>query len=102
MREFITIMLNYIKVLSETVASALESNYGEEVQETVKFIRMMDKFFDCFNVTNNTTGYHSLKSFKDPYCKPDDFRLKVCRCNIVICGGAIVLHYNQLFYPTVA
>jgi len=66
-----------MQVLSETVASSLEENYGEEVQETVKFIRMMDKFFDCLNVSNAVTGFHSLKSFKDPYTSQNDFRLKV-------------------------
>jgi len=50
---------------------------------------MMDKFFDCLNVTNLVTGYHSLKSFKDPYTSKDDFRLKVC----ILCVSE--LHYGD-------
>lgn len=50
--------------------------YGEEVRETVKFIEMMDKLFDCLNVTNLVNGKHKRKSFQDPYTSVDDFRLK--------------------------
>ena len=39
-----------LQSLSETVASAMEHDGGEEVSATVKFIWMMDKFFDCLNV----------------------------------------------------
>ena len=55
---------------------ALKKAYGDEVRETVKFIEMMDKFFDCLNVTNLVTGKHKRKSFQDPYTSKDDFRLK--------------------------
>lgn len=55
------ILCDNFKILNETVASTLENNYGEEVQETVKFIRMMNKFFDCLNVTNTATGLFSSK-----------------------------------------
>ena len=58
------------------VAKALKKVYGEEVRETVKFIEMMDKFFDCLNVTNLVNGRHKHKSFQDPYTSVDDFRLK--------------------------
>lgn len=42
--------------MSESVACALEHTGGKEVEETVKFIRMIDKFFDSLNVTNLVTG----------------------------------------------
>ena len=65
------------KVLSEQVAHALEHVNRDEVSETVKFVRHMDKFFDCLNVTNFNSGYHKRKRFQDPYFSKNDFRLKV-------------------------
>ena len=50
---------------------------GDEVTETVRFIEMFDKFFDCLNVNNFTTGHHKRKMFKLPYKSATDFRLKV-------------------------
>ena len=37
-----------VQVLSESVASALTFLDDDRTQETRKFIRMMDSFFDCF------------------------------------------------------
>ena len=37
------------QVLSETVAKALELTGGPEVRETARFVRTLDKFFDCVN-----------------------------------------------------
>ena len=54
------------KAVSEKVANALERTGGDEVSETVRFIRMMDKFFDCLNVTNFSSGTHK-KPFQEPY-----------------------------------
>ena len=48
------------------------------MSETVKFTIMFDRFFDCLNVNNFTTGKHKRKPFQNPYRSPDDFRLKVC------------------------
>ena len=45
--------------------------------ETAKFVSMFDKFFDCLNVRDFTTGKHHRKSFQDPYRSSTDFRLKV-------------------------
>ena len=67
-----------LQVLSETVANGLQMVLGEEASETVRFIRMMDKFFDSLNVNNFTTGKRRRKVFQDPYRGPGDFRLKVC------------------------
>ena len=64
--------------MSESVAYALEHSGGKEVEETVKFIRMIDKFFDSLNVTNLVTGKKKRKSFQSPYISSDDFRVKVC------------------------
>ena len=53
--------------MSESVACALEHTGGKEVEETVRFIRMVDKFFDCLNVTNLVNGKRKRKSFQSPY-----------------------------------
>ena len=54
------------------------------MSETVKFTVMFDRFFDCLNVNNFTTGKHKRKPFQNPYRSPDDFRLKVCVCVCVV------------------
>jgi hypothetical protein len=38
------------QVLSFTVANALEMLYGDNISETVKFLRVMNRFFDCINM----------------------------------------------------
>ena len=55
----------------------VEQTGGDEVSETVKFVRNMDRFFDCLNVSNFTTGYHKRKVYQNPYTSKNDFRLKV-------------------------
>jgi len=67
----------YIQVLSETVCKALQLTGGPEAAETVRFISMFDKFFDCVNVANFTSGRFKRKIFQQPYRSRDDFRLKV-------------------------
>ena len=65
------------------------------MSETVKFVKMMDHFFDCLNVTNLVTGKQKRKPFQDPYRSEEDFRLKVdlhtlfapmCLYNVCISG----------------
>ena len=46
--------------------------------ETVKFVDMFNKLFDCLNVGDYVTGKRSRNCFKSPYYTPDDFRIKVC------------------------
>ena len=50
---------------------------GEDTKETAKFVAMIDKFFDCFNVSSFTKAKHSRKVFLNPYRAADDFRVKV-------------------------
>ena len=38
------------------MAKALQLTGGDDVVETVRFITMMDTFFDCLNVNNFSTG----------------------------------------------
>lgn len=63
-------------MLSSSVASALQLVGGDEASETVHFVTMFDKFFDCLNVNNFHTGKQKRKVFQDPLRK-NDFRLKV-------------------------
>ena len=65
------------QVISTTVANALDSFYGQEVQGTVKFIRMFDKFFDCLNTRSLTEADRNRKPNVAPYKSPNDQRLKV-------------------------
>ena len=58
------------------MANALKMTGGPEAQKTAEFIGMIDKFFDCLNVTNFQAGKHSRNTFKDPF-RPGDFRLEV-------------------------
>ena len=44
--------------------------------QTARLVEMMDKLFDCLNVTSFTTGKHARKEFQDPW-RPNDFRFKV-------------------------
>lgn len=64
--------------MSETVANGLKTVVGDKASETVLFVKMMDRFFDCLNVNNFSTGKQKRKPFQEPYRKPNDFRFKVC------------------------
>lgn len=49
--------------------------YGDEVGETVTFIEMMDKFFDCLNVRNNHEGRFKRNPNLNPYTDVNDVKL---------------------------
>ena len=53
---------------------------GEEASEIAMFALMMDRFFDCLNVGNYTSGKYSRNAFKQPYRSSKDFRLNVRDC----------------------
>ena len=65
------------KVMSETVSKALRLTGGEEAAETAQFIEMVDKMFDCLNVSSLSKGKMKRKPFVQPYRSANDFRLKV-------------------------
>lgn len=68
-------------MLSNTVSKALTFTFGEEARETAKFVDLMDKFFDSFNVSSFDQGRKARKPFQKPYHKAksedEDFRLQV-------------------------
>ncbi|CAC5368332.1 THAP9 [Mytilus coruscus] len=63
------------QVLSSTVANALEMMYGDNVTETVNFIRIMNKLFDCLNVRNLYEGRNKRNPDLEPYTTVNDERL---------------------------
>ena len=66
-----------MQVMSERVSKTMLLTGGSEAFETSCFIGKVDKFFDCLNVINYTSGRHSRKKFLMPYFKLDDFRSEV-------------------------
>lgn len=76
------ILYNVMQVLSESVSKALAMTGGEDVSETAHYVSMVDRFFDCLNVNNFTSGKYKREVYKDPYRSPNDFRLKV---NVHVC-----------------
>ena len=48
-----------------------------ELDKTIEFVQMLDKFFDCLNVSSLDAGKHSRNTFKSPYHSEKDFRIKV-------------------------
>ena len=64
------------QVLSSTVANALEMYYPvQTVSETVKFVRHVNKFFDCMNARSTTEGYRKRNDHLNAYTSVDDQRL---------------------------
>jgi len=59
------------------VAKALQLTGGEDAVATAEFVEYFDKFFDCVNVGDYSSGRRSMNPFKDPYRSGNDFRLKV-------------------------
>lgn len=69
--------VNYAaQILSSSVANALELMYGDNVSETINFIRNMNRFFDCMNVRNLFEGRNKRNDDLNPYTSVDDQRLK--------------------------
>ena len=54
-----------MQVLSEMVSHALLEVDADEFSATSKFCLMMDRFFDCLNVTNYSECYQKLKDIQD-------------------------------------
>ena len=63
------------QVISDSVANALEMLYGDEMSETVFFIRTFNKFFDCLNVRSVWEGRNKRNPNLEPYSSTDDPRL---------------------------
>ena len=70
-------------MLSESVVGALRKGSTEDTVETIRFVEMMDRFFDCLNVNNFSTSKEKIKPFQSPYTSAKDFRLTVCNTAFV-------------------
>ena len=49
----------------------------EEMLETIKFVKLFDKWFDCLNVSSLSKGRLTRNPFKSPYRSKDDFRVQL-------------------------
>ena len=66
-----------LKVMSETVASALQMVDEENTRATRLFIRMIDMWFDALNVKNRLEGQLTRKDFRLPYTNSSDYRFRL-------------------------
>ena len=64
-------------MLSSQVANAIQFIWKDAASGTVKFIEMMDKFFDCLNVRAPSVGKVKRKPFQNSYTNCNDFRIQV-------------------------
>ncbi len=66
-----------LQVLSKSVADALAYFGNPATEETEKFCRIFDRFFDCLNVRSMKEWVTKRKPDLKPYTSPDDSGLKV-------------------------
>ncbi len=69
--------LFFLQVLSASVANALEYHGDSDSTETAAFVRLFDRFFDCFNVRSIGECIKKRKPDLGPYRDPSDSRLSV-------------------------
>ena len=90
-----------LQVLSKSVADAFQYYGNLETAETERFIRFVDRFFDCLNVRSVSEWITKLKPDRKPYCSPDDERMKVCCTKVLFSWlqcGTIQLPNGSLLY----
>ena len=59
--------------MCSSVAKALRLTGGDEAVETANFVEIVDKLFDCLNLSSMSKGRHQRKAFALPYRGLDDF-----------------------------
>ena len=59
------------------MAKALPIVLGPTAERTAQLIEVVDRMFDCLNVTSYTEGKKKRKASKDPYISAKDWRLAV-------------------------
>ena len=64
------------QVLSDTVGNVLNEFGPPEAAGTAQFCLMMDKSFDCLNVSNRKEWQEKQKDFLKPYDSVDDVRFE--------------------------
>ncbi|KAJ8048796.1 hypothetical protein HOLleu_01262 [Holothuria leucospilota] len=60
--------------MSQSVANGLQMMNRPEFSSTIHFITMVDKFFDCLNVSNTTDWQNKRKDNLKPYAAVDNAR----------------------------
>ena len=89
------------QVLRESVYTAMLLDNDPETVETLQFVCMFDRFFDCLNVCNFTNGKLNRKIFQQPYRSSNDFRLKVwnmhSKCAFFLLSTNIILSFLLYF-----
>lgn len=73
----ITYTVLILKVLSTTVANAFEMEDNQQIKETIRFIRMMDTYFDIMNVRSLNESVFTRKPNLRPFRSSSDDRFKV-------------------------
>lgn len=63
--------------MSKTVANAIEYLGDDDTKETVRFVKMFDKFFDMLNTRSLDEAQYKGKPDLAPYRSPEDERLEV-------------------------
>ena len=66
-----------VQVLSKSVADAFQYYGDPTTAETEKFVRCVDKFFDCLNVRSISEWATKRKPERKPYSSCEDERFKV-------------------------
>ena len=66
------ITLNLVQILSSFVADGFVHRSFDYTKSTEKFIRLIDIFFDCVNVTTTYQGVKSETAALYPNKEPDD------------------------------
>ncbi|XP_033103726.1 uncharacterized protein LOC117106473, partial [Anneissia japonica] len=64
------------QVLSSSAANTMEMMGRHDMLSTIKFLRMVDQFFDCLNVSNLFQGKRTRKPALEPYRTKSDWRFK--------------------------
>ena len=82
----------HFQVLSKTVACLMEFFKIPGCEETIRFIRMFDRAFDCLNVRS----LRSEKPSRRGYTSEEDERILV-RCDVKI----IFLSFQKLYVTVV-
>ena len=86
--------LSHFQVLSKSVADALElvKPNHPEVRETERFVRLMNRFFDMFNVRSQTEGVKKRNSDLLPYRSLSDPRFEASNS---LMNNACASYYNS-------
>uniref|UniRef100_A0A1X7UPC8 Uncharacterized protein n=1 Tax=Amphimedon queenslandica TaxID=400682 RepID=A0A1X7UPC8_AMPQE len=69
------------QALSSSVVKGLEMLKKDEMSETIKFVDIIDKWFDCLNVSCFSKGKLTQNPFKSPY-RSDNDQIKVVEGDI--------------------